>query len=71
MLGEPKSWEEHCWEEEKILRRLPVCIVCGERIQSEYMYKIDGWYCEDCKDEWLEESRKNVDDWVEEQSERW
>lgn len=53
------------------LARLPICACCGEPIQSENMYNIDGWYCEDCKDVFLANISKNVEDWVYEQKGGW
>ena len=36
-------------EQEAQLERLPVCSECGEYIQGEYCYEIDGEYiCEEC-----------------------
>ena len=65
----PESWEEHCVKEERWLKTRPVCCVCGEPIQDEDMYEFypGEFYCETCKDDYLKECRKNVNDWVEEQ----
>ena len=40
-------------EQEASLESLPKCVNCGEPIQDDYLYDIDGdIYCEDCmKDE--------------------
>lgn len=51
--------------------RLPRCACCGEPIQDEEMYNIDGWYCEGCKDLYLEDICKNVADWMDEQKGGW
>lgn len=49
-MGEPyedflrKEAEEARW-----LKTRPVCAWCGEPIQDEYAYEIDGeWVCGDC-----------------------
>ena len=41
-------------QEEKLNKR-PCCNYCGDHIQEEYGYYLDGeWYCEDC----IHESKK-------------
>lgn len=35
------------------------------------MFNIDGWYCEDCKDLYLENICKNVEDWMYQQKGAW
>ena len=41
--------EAYYSQKEKELEQLPRCSECGERIQSDYAYEIDGNYiCEDC-----------------------
>ena len=49
--------------------RLPRCAKCGDPITSEKAYDIDGWYCEDCKDEWIE----SVSTWTDniDETEEW
>lgn len=38
------------------LKELPVCHACGEHIQGDYRYRIDGVvYCEDCMRDIFEE----------------
>lgn len=44
------------------LSRLPRCAKCGEPIQSEKAYDIDGFYCEDCFNEWVEEISNYTDE---------
>lgn len=39
---------------ENYKRRFPLCACCGEPIQSERAYDIDGWYCQSCFDDWVE-----------------
>lgn len=42
-------WEAHDKEQERALEKLPVCGECGEPIQDDFAYKIDGEIiCEDC-----------------------
>lgn len=52
----------HEAEQARILSRLPKCACCGEPIQSEYAYEVDGLYCEDCFEEWKDSIRVSVDD---------
>lgn len=41
-------FEMHDAEQERELRKLPVCCCCGEHIQQEKAVCIeDDWYCED------------------------
>lgn len=38
------------------LKELPICHACGEHIQGDYRYRIDGVvYCEDCMRDIFEE----------------
>lgn len=53
---------QHSEEEEEELRRLPICVCCGESIQDEHLYDIDGdIYCESCM---KSEFRKSVTDYI-------
>lgn len=41
--------EQHAAAQEKELKKFPVCDVCGEHIQTEYLYRIGGEvFCEEC-----------------------
>ena len=41
--------ERHEREKEEWLRSRPVCDECGDPIQDEGLYRVDGFiYCEDC-----------------------
>lgn len=41
--------EMHDQAKERELAEMPVCDGCGEHIQSDYLYRIDGSvYCEEC-----------------------
>ena len=43
----------------KWAKKRPVCCQCGEHIQDEYGYDLNGdWYCEDC----INSYRKWIDD---------
>lgn len=65
-------FREHEAKEAAWLAKRPVCAKCGEPIQDEYAYDIndDGQlFCEECKDEWLEEHQVDVDNYVQERTE--
>ena len=45
------DFHRHDWEQEAWLKKLPVCCICHEPIQSEELFDIEGdLYCEDCGD---------------------
>ena len=48
-------FQQHDAEQEELLEQCPVCICCGEHIQDEFYYDIDGdTYCDRClKDTFL------------------
>lgn len=49
MIDNYDLWEAHDREQAEELEKLPVCDCCGERIQDEYYYEIDGEIlCEEC-----------------------
>lgn len=49
MMDNYDLWIQHDAEMEERLSRLPVCDECGETIQDEHCYCINGNYiCEDC-----------------------
>lgn len=49
-----RDFERWDAEREKLLNRLPQCEDCGEPIQDERAYYIDGgWICCDCMDSYL------------------
>lgn len=53
------DFERYDAEQERRLSKLPKCSECGEHIQDECCYVIDGVYiCERC----MEDHRKNVED---------
>ena len=57
------DFDRHDRQQEEWLNSLPVCDCCGEPIQEEYCYEINGeYFCEDCLDMHF---RKAVEDIVE------
>jgi hypothetical protein len=50
----PDNYDAFCQHEakqERWLAKLPECSECGEPIQTEFCYEIDGdLYCENCMD---------------------
>lgn len=50
-------WEAHQAKEDERIARLPVCDWCGEPIQDEQFYHLDGEYiCKACMDGQLVET---------------
>ena len=47
------DYDNYCRDREEQLQKYPECGICGERIQDDFCYVIDGvTYCEEClKDE--------------------
>ena len=44
-----RDFEEHDREEQEWLERRPICDICGEHIQDEHFYIIEGDYiCPEC-----------------------
>lgn len=64
----PQSWDDYCDQQDRWLSKRPTCGRCGNKIQDEYCWEIEPgeYWCESCKDEWLRDQCKNVDDLVEE-----
>lgn len=55
------QWEAHEAELERMLEKRPVCRRCGEHIQDEHYYYIDGViYCEDCMND---KFRRHIEDY--------
>lgn len=49
-------------EQERRLSELPVCCYCGEPIQDDHYYLINGEeYCEECLDD---QFRKRTEDYI-------
>lgn len=56
------DFHSHDAEQERKLDKLPECYECGNKIQSEYCYEINGEYiCEEC----LKENHRKLTDDVE------
>lgn len=48
-MGNYERWERHDAEQERWLRKRPVCVECSEHIQEEHLFDIDGdLVCENC-----------------------
>lgn len=59
------DFERYDAEQEKILKRLPKCFLCGDHIQQEDAFHlktscIDKWICDEC----LENNREEIEDAV-------
>ena len=55
------QWEAHQAEIDRHLAKLPLCAECGEPIQSEWLYDLDGeLVCESC----MECHRQSVDNYI-------
>lgn len=51
-------------EQERKLRRLPTCYHCGEPIQDDHCFRINGvLYCSDCMNDLF---RRDTEDYIEE-----
>lgn len=49
MMDNYDLWEAHDIEQEKWLERRPICCICGDHIQDETMFNVNGdIYCEEC-----------------------
>ena len=57
------DFDRHDREQNEWLKRLPVCCSCGEPIQSEKLFDIEGdLYCEDCgKSEFVHDIEDYID----------
>jgi len=54
------DFDRHDRQQEEALDKRPVCCYCGEPIQNDICYEINGeYFCEDCLDMHF---RKAVDD---------
>lgn len=62
--GDPiADFNRYDYERQKEIDSLPVCDICGEPIQDDYLFDLDGTLvCEEClKDNY----RKPVEDYIE------
>lgn len=49
MMDAYEAWERHDGAQERWLNSRPVCCECGEHIQEEKLYDIDGdLVCDNC-----------------------
>lgn len=54
-----EAWERHDAEQEKWLQSRPVCSECGEHIQEEHLFDIDGdLVCEGCLNDYMKKHYK-------------
>lgn len=59
MLDNYDLFAKHDAEQERQLRKLPVCSCCKEHIQQDKAVRHNGkWFCENCEDEAWELIRK-------------
>ena len=62
MIDNYGLWEAHEREQEKALEKLPECDYCGEAIQDDFYFDINGdIVCEECL---KKEFRKRVEDYI-------
>jgi RNA polymerase-binding transcription factor DksA len=56
------AFRRHQAEQDAWLDKRPLCEHCGEPIQDDYLYKIDGaLYCEECMKELYRESTEEYE----------
>lgn len=56
------AYRDHEARQEAELKRLPKCEHCGERIQDDFLYEIDGSvYCEECMNELFRHSTEDYE----------
>lgn len=57
-------------EEEAYEKSLPTCVICGEKVFGDYLYVVDGdIYCEECFEDYVNDCRYDIGDWLERQAE--
>lgn len=64
----PDNYDMYVQYENEVARwekRLPVCACCKEPIRSEKAYDIDGWYCQDCFDDWVSDNSTLIENLME------
>lgn len=55
------DFEKYDAEHERIMSRLPVCCLCGERIQQDTaVYFYGKWVCDDCLDDMRKETLEDA-----------
>lgn len=56
------DYERHEADQEAKLDKLPKCDICGEHIQDDYLYDINGdIFCEECLNKYF---RKDTEDYT-------
>lgn len=56
-------WAAHEAHRASEAARRPVCAWCGEPIQEDYGYRMEGEVvCSDCIQDWLRDQRVNIDE---------
>lgn len=65
------QFEKYDREQAEYERFLPKCDNCGERCMGDYAYEIDGegMLCESCFEDWANDRRVDLDDYVNEAKE--
>ena len=61
-----EAWERHDAEQEKWLQSRPVCSECGEHIQDEHLFDIDGdLVCEECLSDYMKKYKQPTERYME------
>ena len=56
------AYERHEAEQEAWLKKRPICEKCGEPIQDDYLFDVDGdLYCEDCMKDLYRKDAENYE----------
>lgn len=56
------AYRQHEAEQEKWLKRRPQCINCGEPIQDDFLYDVNGdLFCEECMTETFRRSTEDYE----------
>lgn len=61
--GNIAALDAHETADARWLDSRPVCDICGEPIQEEFYYDVDGeLYCKKCMDAWLYDMKRCIND---------
>lgn len=65
-------FELHDAEQAEYERYLPECDLCGCKCSGDYAYEIDGEgiLCEDCFEDWANDRRVDLEDYVEQEKQK-
>lgn len=56
------AFEQHEAEQEAWLSKRPICVICGEPIQDDYLYDVGGeLHCEECMKETFRRSTEDYE----------